>query len=210
MFERTTEAMSYDFTFDKKTAVLMAIGCLAIGILLFLAGFIVGIDRTSGQAEAAAKQPSAQSGPQTKTPAQETEQPPPALQKPSPEQRKQASSPASAPAEGSQTSATQGKTELPPGAGGDSNAKAAEAKEQSGFSLQMGAFQTEENAVKLRDNLKSKGYPVFLFRVLDADGHLWHTVRMGHYPDMKKASQSAATFTSKEQISPWVRPSNAF
>lgn len=187
----------------------MAIGCVAIGVLLFLAGLIVGTDRTSGQAEAAAKQPSVQPGPQIKPPAQNTEQPPaPALQKPSPEQRKETSSPTSA-AGGSQTSATQGKTESAPAAGGDLNAKGAEAKEQSGFSLQLGAFQTEDNALKLRDNLKSKGYPVFLFRALDADGHLWHTVRMGHYPDMKKASQAAASFSSKEQTSPWIRPSNA-
>lgn len=188
----------------------MAIGCIAIGVLLFLAGFILGIDRTSGQAEAAAKQPSAQPGPQIHPAAQHTEQPPaPALQKPSPEKRKETSSPASA-ADGGQTAASQGKAESPPAAAGDSQAKGEGAKEQSGFSLQLGAFQTEDNALKLRDNLKSKGYPVFLFRTLDADGHLWHTVRMGHYSDMKKASEAAASFSSKEQTPAWVRPSNAF
>jgi cell division septation protein DedD len=200
--------MSYDFSFDKKTAVLMAIGCIVTGVLLFLAGFIVGIDRTSGQAEAAAKQPPA-SGVQIKPAAQDMGQPPlPPLQKPSPEKRNQTSSPASA-AEGSQTPASQAKTESTQ-ATADSKAKGDEAKEQSGFSLQLGAFQAEDNALKLRDNMKSKGYPVFLFRALDADGHVWHTVRMGHYPDMKRASQAAASFSSKEQISAWVRPSNAF
>ena len=64
--------------------------------------------------------------------------------------------------------------------------------------------------MKLSDTFKSKGYPVFLFRVMDADGHVWHTVRMGHYADMKEATQAAAKMTSKEQISVWVRPSNAF
>ena len=104
--------------------------------------------------------------------------------------------------------AAEGKSNAAPG----SSAKEADIKDQEkpAFSLQLGAFQTENNAIKLSDNFKSKGYPVFLFRVLDADGHLWHTVRMGHYADMKEATQAAAKMTSKEQISVWVRPSNAF
>ena len=83
-------------------------------------------------------------------------------------------------------------------------------KEKDKFSVQLGAFQTEDNALRLRDSFKSKGYSVFLFRVLDGGGHVWHTVRMGHYADMKEANQAAEKITNREQVSAWVRPANAF
>lgn len=196
--------MSYDFSFDKKTIILMAIGSVAIGVLLFLAGFIVGLDRSSGQAEAATKH-SPQSGAETKPSAQLADHPTPALSKPSPDKAKESSSPASA--DSSKALASQ---QEPKSSEAASKEKAEDTKDQPAFSLQLGAFQAEDNALKLRDNLKAKGYPVFLFRVLDAEGHVWHTVRMGQYTDMKKASQAAAVFSSKEQTSAWVRPSNAF
>lgn len=196
--------MTYDFSFEKKSLVLIATGCIAIGVLLFLAGFIVGLDKASGQPEAAAKQQSSQNKAQTKPFLRDTEQHPAVLQKP--EQREQPSSPASADNTKAPESQAQPKSSLPDGDG--SKGKDEEPKEQVGFSLQLGAFQSEDHALKLRDNLKAKGYPVFLFRAVDADGHIWHTVRMGHYPDTKKASQAAAKFTSREQISAWVRPGN--
>lgn len=196
--------MNYDFSFDKKTIILMAIGCVAIGVLLFLAGLIVGLDRSSGQAEAATKR-SSQSGAETKPSAQSAEHPAPALSKPSPDKAKESSSPASA--DSSKVPASQGE---PKSSEAVAKEKTEDTKDQPAFSLQLGAFQAEDNALKLRDNLKAKGYPVFLFRVLDAEGHVWHTVRMGQYTDMKKASHAAAVFSSKEQTSAWVRPSNAF
>src|SRR5579864_5115993 len=37
--------MSYDFSFDKKSVLFILGGSVAIGVLLFFAGFIVGWDR---------------------------------------------------------------------------------------------------------------------------------------------------------------------
>ena len=202
--------MSYDFSFDKKSAILVVVGCLAIGALLFFAGYIVGLDRGQNQAEVQANVTS----PKGQTPkskqqhsAAETETST-QLEKPS-----SAPAPKAAPKESQQASAPNAAESKPPEAAGDKQPAAKDAaadKDKSTFSLQLGAFQTETNARKLRDTLRAKGYPVFLFRVQDGNGNLWNTVRMGHYADPKEASHAAAKVTSKEQISAWVRPSNAF
>ena len=76
------------------------------------------------------------------------------------------------------------------------------------FSLQLGAFQNEHNALRFKDDLKSRGYPAFVFNTPDAGGRVWHTVRLGHYPDMKKAAAAAAVFTGKEKLPAFVRPGN--
>lgn len=202
--------MSYDFSFEKKSLILIAIGCVAIGVLLFFAGYIVGLDRGQNQPvvqassipvkSLSAKEPGAA---EKEKPAAEKEPPAPAEEskKAAPEKSQ---TPAAANAE-SKPSAADAK----PSAAKEEDAKDTD-KEKPAFSVQLGAFQTEENAVKLRDTLKSKGYSVFLFRVLDADGNVWHTVRTGHYGDMKEAAREAVKITRKEQISAWVRPANAF
>src|SRR5881227_2779432 len=41
--------MSYDFSFNKKSVILIVIGCVVIGVLLFFAGFIVGVNRGQNQ-----------------------------------------------------------------------------------------------------------------------------------------------------------------
>lgn len=197
--------MNYDFSFDKKNIILIASGCIAIGILLFLAGFIVGFDKGSGPTEVAAKEPSPRTRVATNSPMQDIEHPATkTLQKPSPEKNAETASPSSLGGGKISTFESKQAGEGPP------KGKEEETKGQPAFSLQLGAFQTEDNALKLKELLKSKGYPVFMFRVLDAEGHIWHTVRMGHYPDMKKASEAAASFNSKEQMAAWIRPSNAF
>jgi len=205
--------MSYDFSFEKKSIILIAIGCVAIGVLLFFAGYIVGLDRGQNQSVVQASSAAAvKSSSSKETAAAEKEKP--AAEKepaaPAEEPKKAAPEkspePAAANAEGKSAAAP---TDAKPAAGKEEDAKDKD-KEKPAFSVQLGAFQTEENAVKLRDNLKTKGYSVFLFRVMDADGNVWNTVRTGHYADMKEAAREAVKITRKEQISAWVRPANAF
>jgi len=76
------------------------------------------------------------------------------------------------------------------------------------FSLQLGAFRSQENATRLRDDLKARGYAVFLLRTVDARGTEWHTVRMGHYHDMAEASSKAADFSGETQMVAVVRAAN--
>lgn len=199
--------MSYDFSFDKKSAILVLAGCIVIGVLLFFAGYIVGLDR--GQSQPVVQ---ANSAPNGQTP-KSKQQHPPAETEASPSAEKPAPAPKAAPKESQPLPAANALASKPVEAAGDKSQPAKDAttdKDKSSFSLQLGAFQTDANALKLRNTLRTKGYPVFLFRVEDANGNIWSTVRMGHYADMKEASHAAAKMTSKEQISAWVRPSNAF
>jgi cell division septation protein DedD len=202
--------MSYDFSFDKKSAILVLAGCIAVGALLFLAGYILGLDR--GQSQTVVQANSVSQNGQTpknkqEPPSAETEAAPMA-EKPS-----ASAAPKAAPKGAQQPPAASVADSKASEAAGDKSQSAKDAatdKDQNTLSLQLGAFQTEANALKLRNTLRAKGYPVFLFRVQDANGNLWNTVRMGHYGDAKEASHAAAKMTSKEQISAWVRPSNAF
>jgi cell division septation protein DedD len=202
--------MNYNFSFDKKSAILVLVGCMTIGVLLFLAGYILGLAR--GQSQTVVQANSVSQNGQTPTSKQQQ----PAAETVAPASAEK-SSPAPAlketpkdPQESANANATDKKSSEAAGEPSQSAKAAAPDKDKSTFSLQLGAFQTEANALKLRNNLRAKGYPVFLFRVQDANGNVWNTVRMGHYADMKEASHAAAQMTGKEQISAWVRPSNAF
>ena len=199
--------MSYDFSFDKKSAILVVVGCLAIGALLFFAGYIVGLDR--GQSQTVQANFTSQNGQPSKSKhAAEEKDASASTEKPA-----SAAAPKTAPKEAQPSTAANAADSKPTAGAGDKAQPAKDAaadKDKDTFSLQLGAFQTEANAQKLRDNFRAKGYPVFLFRVQDSNGNLWNTVRMGHYADMKEASHAAAKMTSKEQVSAWVRPSNAF
>lgn len=202
--------MSYDFSFDKKSAILVLVGCVAIGVLLFFAGYIVGLDRGQSQPVVQANSVSQTGQPPKSKQQQHLPEPeaPLLAEKPSP-----ASQPKAAPKDSQGTPAANAADNKSSEAGGGKSQPAkddATDKDKSTFSLQLGAFQTEANALKLRNTLRAKGFPVFLFRVQDTNGNVWNTVRMGHYADMKEASHAAAKITSKEQISAWVRPSNAF
>ena len=202
----------------------MVLGCIAVGVLLFFAGFIIGLDK--GQSEPGIR--ASLSGPNQPEPKTESEkgsaasssensaaskqEQPSAGSSEKPAAGKSKEPPAPAPAESKPPEAAQGAKSSAPkeGEAKEPGKEKDQDKEKAEFSLQLGAFQTEDNALMLRDKFKAKGYSVFLFRVLDSDGHLWHTVRMGHYADMKQANQAAEKMTNKEQISTWVRPANAF
>jgi cell division protein FtsN len=230
--------MSYEFSFDKKSVVFILGGSLAIGTLLFFAGFIVGWDRGTDEARLEfEKQNSA--GPvlaKAKTP-RESVSPAPAAAKPNTANEGQAApaheSPASQQAEEKSAVAPELKAAAKPSpsepekkpetlapagsvnAGGDTSAQKkpspgakTDADDATGFSLQIGAFQNENNALHCESSLKSRGYAVFVFDTRDAGGRTWHTVRMGHYPDVDKASAAAAVFTTKERLPVFIRPVN--
>ncbi|HEY6350628.1 MAG TPA: SPOR domain-containing protein [Candidatus Angelobacter sp.] len=251
--------MSYDFSFDKKSVLFILGGSVAIGVLLFFAGFIMGWDRgeyaarldmensdgsstaqkqpasgkpavetaalakpqaqTKSTAESDSAQPKPVSAPQAKetsatpaAPEAKPEQPSAAAASESkPEKPVSATSPPKPPEQtAAQAAPEKSAPEKPsPSQAASSGADpAAPDAEQSAFSLQLGAFQDEHNAVRFKNDLKSRGYPVFVFHTLDAGGRIWHTVRLGHYPDMKKASEAATVFVGKEKIPAFVRPGN--
>lgn len=236
--------MSYDFSFDKKSVFFILGGSLAIGVLLFFAGFVVGWDRGEYSArlemqngdgsKTAQKQPvsdnqktlaSAVAPPAQTNPAADPPDPPAAQEK-----QEASAAPASQDkASPSTPEAKEEKQEKPGTASPRPEQTAAQAAPEKAaapqpassaddpagslpdpgtFSLQIGAFQDEHNAMRFKNDLKTRGYPAFVFHTLDAGGRVWHTVRVGHYPDMQKASDAATVFSGKEKIPVYVRPGN--
>jgi general secretion pathway protein A len=73
-------------------------------------------------------------------------------------------------------------------------------------SIQVGAFLNLDNAQKLVDQLKAKGYLPDIFSAKDSQGRLWHTVRIGDYRSKKEARDRADKFSELEKIETAVRP----
>ena len=74
------------------------------------------------------------------------------------------------------------------------------------YTVQAGAFLSEENADKRRMALLKKGYGAKVVRFIDRKARTWHTVRIGEYESMKKARKVAKTLAAKEKIQTSVRP----
>ena len=74
------------------------------------------------------------------------------------------------------------------------------------FTIQIGAFLEQENAVKRKAILTRKGYHARLVVLKDAKGRMWHLVRIGSYDSEKAAKAAARTFSKKEKIKVSVRP----
>lgn len=229
--------MSYDFSFDKKSLLLILGGSVAIGILLFFAGFIVGWDRGKYAARLTLKDEDTAKTVQKQPPADNRSAGAASVVAPAPqtkpaaapsEENKAPAAPDTKPEKPVSTAASASQLETPSPSGSQTKPAARAAPEksspsepassagesadaaadQSSFSLQLGAFQNENNALRLKNDMKSRGYPVFVFNTLDAGGRVWHTVRIGRYSDMKKALEAATTFAEKEKIPVFVRPLN--
>lgn len=230
--------MSYDFSFDKKSVFRIVAGCCSVGLLLFFAGFILGLDRGETLtrlefqkqnapriAKAVPAQPPAQ---ETKMQAEATPEAPTAAvseSNPPAESAPQSDDNQAAVLAKTMPAVTPGKEAPPQEAAAPQPAKKEEAKPSpaslpqsdqppaatpalDAFSIQIGAFHSEENAQRLQHTLKSRGYSVFVFDTLDGHGNVWHTVRMGHFKNMEKAGQAAVAFSGREQLPAYVRPSN--
>jgi len=74
------------------------------------------------------------------------------------------------------------------------------------FTIQIGAFLNEENAVTLFNSLKMKDYDLHLFTATDTLGRVWYNVRIGFYPDFNKASMAADSISLREDMPTLVRP----
>ena len=211
----------YDFSLDKKTLIFITVCCLTVGGLLFFAGIVVGLDRGSHEtqarmekefsarlaaAKAAVLPEAAQSQPGGPVVAAAT----PESSEPAPAESRQASDasyqpqlltvaatnrssvsqkPESTTAIAEESAATDAQE-----AGTEEEADA-DSEPANDYSLQIGAFRSQDNAARLRDDLKAKGYGVFLLRMVDERGNEWHTVRLGHYHDRAEASNEAASFS---------------
>jgi tetratricopeptide (TPR) repeat protein len=74
------------------------------------------------------------------------------------------------------------------------------------YTVQTGAFLSEENAAQRQIYLAKKGYPAAVVMFTDRKGRIWHTVRLGRYENLKDARQAAKKLAAKEKIQTSVRP----
>ena len=74
------------------------------------------------------------------------------------------------------------------------------------YTVQAGAFLSEENAGKRQISLAKKGYRVKVVMFTDRKGRVWHTIRVGKYENLNEARQAAKTLAVKEKIQASVRP----
>lgn len=98
------------------------------------------------------------------------------------------------------------KTESNAGQGLKTGFSDTSASSQLGFSVQVGAFHSRNNAEKLTSLLIEKGYLASMLPMLDYNNRLWYAVRIGSYPTQPEAKEKAISFSEKEQMMATVRP----
>ena len=68
------------------------------------------------------------------------------------------------------------------------------------FTLQVAAFNTQEEAQELVDQLQKKGYSAYQITGSAAAKGTLHRVRVGHFQSLQEARQFALVFEKKEKI----------
>ena len=100
----------------------------------------------------------------------------------------------------------QSKNDQPPKASGERQTAQGSLVQKMAFTLQVGSYIVMQNAVKTANDLKKKGYEVFILKKQGPRGKTWYAVQIGEYKDRGKASRAASEFTEKEKVVSVVMP----
>jgi sporulation related protein len=224
--------MSYEFALDKKAVISLIAGTLVIGVLLFLAGWVVGNQWPMGQSASAA---SATGGEQRaelpkepvlsdEAPARDSVAPKKSTPRVTAPTEPNATLPQPPQATTTAASAARATTTFAAGAArpaaptnGDvviiseaepeTAAKDAAAPADPEYvTVQVGVFLDEKDASRLLKEVESKGYSPTFFSGRDAEARQWYAVRIGVYADREQAAKAAANFTKQERMKAVVRP----
>ncbi len=210
--------MNYEFALDKKSIISVVASWILIGVLLFVAGWLVG--RQWPITEAASTQsPSAdeKGGDLPREPLLKDEAPARegvAAKKVEAKVTPPAEANATAP-EDLQAAATAAAAAQPPSDGRvviiseaeTEDAKNEEAPVQPEYvTVQVGVFLDEKDASRLLKEIETKGYSASFFTGRDSEARQWYAVRIGMYSDKQQAASAAANFTKHEGIKAVVRP----
>lgn len=87
--------------------------------------------------------------------------------------------------------------------GPDAEPAVAAAKGKKGYTLQMKAFARQEEADKLADKLRRNGHEVRV-ESGEANGRIWHRVRLGEYSTWDAAVSAKQNFEKQEQVIAYV------
>lgn len=217
--------MNYEFALDKKALISLIAGSVVIAVLMFAAGWVVGLHWTvAASSEVASNTANDERGALPKEPVLhedaaapnvETEKsvkPKLTVPKEAVEAPPQASTAANAATNAAATKAM--PTAQPVGdvriiestaddaaTGADANAAAPEY-----VTVQVGVFLDQKEASQLLQQIERKGYAPTFFSGRDAEARQWYAVRIGVYSDKQQAANAAANFTKQEKIKAVVRP----
>ena len=99
-------------------------------------------------------------------------------------------------AETDTTNIIEEKKKIPP--------KKSEFFKKTGYSVQVGVYENEKNAVLFVDKLKKKGYNVFVIKELRADNISVHKVLVGKFKNKNEALKLSKVIRQKEGIQSFV------
>lgn len=227
--------MNYNFSFDKKTIAFLLGSSAFVGIMLFIAGLLVGTNwrteqpalasaATGTQPTAASPAPAAAPAPapapapvQTQpviinaAPATQESAAPSAAPAPeaAPSPAKQAHSVASLASKKNTTSTQFYDGEVKIFERAKPAATKADDLNQSSFSIQVGVFVDEKDAYQLVRQMQTKGYTPFVLATNDDESRTWYAVRIGTYTDRTEAERAASNIATQEKIKTHVRPLNS-
>jgi cell division protein FtsN len=183
--------MSYDLSFDRKTATLLAVCTAGVVVLLVVAGFLWGTHSRHTDPSTGAVVPAKAS----LTPATQKSQP-------------AATAAAHALVETTASVPSESQPAPPAARLADTESASDEAPAITGYSLQFGAFREEANAVAAAKQLQEEQVKVEVVPRDDAAGTIWYTVRLGDYPTLSSASAAAVPLRASTHQSIFVRPGN--
>lgn len=205
--------MNYEFSLNKTAVVSLIAGSIVIGILLFAAGWTVGMLWSPGNSPSSAST-TAQNKEVglPKEPVLNDEAPAPRSAPPksvNPQVDQPIKPAATAPEEAvlaTEAPATNGEVKIISEADPANNENTTAVAEPEYVTVQIGVFLDEQVANRLLKQVESKGYAPSFFSGRDAEARQWYAVRIGAYSDKEQAANAATNFTRQEKIKAVVRP----
>ena len=206
--------MTYDFALDKKAVISLIAGAVAIAVLLFVAGLIVGKQWLGADSVAVAHAAENERAALPTEPVlNEEAAAPPAALKAKPAALPLPKQPGETPAEQIAPAAPVAVPgNVPPpqvvseAATENADQNTQPAIESDYVTVQVGVFLDEKEAGRLLQQMESKGYRPSFFSGRDAESRQWYAVRIGVYSDKQQAANAAANFTKQEKLKAVVRP----
>lgn len=78
----------------------------------------------------------------------------------------------------------------------------------NGYTLQIAAFATPQEAKKVMNEYKGKGYDAYTVTITNSRGEEWNLVKIGRFPTIEKAWDESAVFERREGQEAYVETLN--
>jgi len=85
----------------------------------------------------------------------------------------------------------------------EDDVRLAREKEKTGYTVQVGAFIQQENALKLKEQLERRYQPVYI-RIAETSDQRYYRVRVGRLPTEEQADQLASRLNAREKLETFV------